>query len=235
MMRRIAMMMLLGCAGVLPGCAGAPKNIDLPASYWDTPHGKIGLAMVTYPEATASREGPQGLLDLALNAYFSKHATAATRSANPEPFREEIFRRLTAGLSARGGEVVPIEGRVDLESLRMVKHGALEFPYDLTAIAERYGVAQIIFISVESYGTMRPYYGFLPVGDPLVFFRVGARMVNVRDHAILWRAAMEEDEGYAPILGEWDQPPDYPNLSQAMIRAVITATDFLDRRFFGER
>jgi hypothetical protein len=59
-------------------------------------------------------------------------------------------------------------------------------------------------------------------------------MLDLKTNALEWRAVMETQKAKTMIVGNWDQPPDYPNLTTAIRKSVKRARDFLVRDFFEQ-
>jgi hypothetical protein len=93
----------------------------------------------------------------------------------------------------------------------------------------------LILFDIKKYGTLRDYYGFIPLGDPLGLFMVNGMLINLEDNEYFWLVKMEEEESTQPVKGEWDEEPDYPNLTQAINRAMMYSQEFLEKYFFDKK
>jgi hypothetical protein len=57
-------------------------------------------------------------------------------------------------------------------------------------------------------------------------------MVDLKTNAILWRAIPEREQTLLPVAGEWDQPPDFRNVTASIQQSVSSAQAFLLKDFF---
>ena len=57
-------------------------------------------------------------------------------------------------------------------------------------------------------------------------------MVDLATNGLIWRARMDTLDGTVRVEGEWNQAPDFPNLTAAIYKSIDQAWDFLVKDFF---
>jgi hypothetical protein len=67
----------------------------------------------------------------------------------------------------------------------------------------------------------------------MAIFQAHGALIDLTSHEVLWRASMTVEQSVIRIEGEWDQPPDYPNITRAIRRAEHDAVVYLEDRFFA--
>ena len=73
-----------------------------------------------------------------------------------------------------------------------------------------------------------------PTAAPLAMFQVRGELIDLTNNQILWRASTAQKQNLVAIEGNWDQPPDYPNLTQAILRAEHDAVVYLQNASFSD-
>jgi hypothetical protein len=89
---------------------------------------------------------------------------------------------------------------------------------------------KLLIISIERIGATREYYGFIPLGAPKAVCALKGQLINLEDNKILWRYYAADIEN---VNGKWDQPPSYPNFSQALNKAINNSKEALMQDFFA--
>jgi len=105
---------------------------------------------------------------------------------------------------------------------------------DVTPILGKYGVDRLLLLSVDRFGAFRDYFVFVPTAAPLAMFQVRGELIDLTNNQILWRASTAQKQSLVAIEGNWDQPPDYPNLTQGIRRAEHDAVVYLQNAFFSD-
>jgi len=128
-----------------------------------------------------------------------------------------------------------LPGFLDPEKFPEWKDEVAEHPFDrdIRALAQSQGIDVLLLISVRRFGTIRPYYGFIPLGAPKGFFEVKGQMVDLKTNALIWQTVMPETEASVEAADPWDQEPTYPNLDAAIVKAMENGKAFLLRELFN--
>jgi hypothetical protein len=89
------------------------------------------------------------------------------------------------------------------------------------------GADQVLVLRLMYYGTSRSYYGFIPISEPQGFAAVDGSLID-KEHKILWNTGDSILDSFVkePVVGEWKQKPDYPNLIAASERALEKSQPF---------
>ncbi|NMO13513.1 hypothetical protein HPC49_09795 [Pyxidicoccus fallax] len=189
------------------------------------------------PPLQAYRGGSQGLLDEAINSAMSEGLGAHLQTLDASRFHtvaDEYVEKLNAwGFSARR---LPLP--VDLASLPAFKsESSGEFAErDLRSLGASGDIDTLILLSVYQCGTLRSYYAFIPLGAPVAICMSKGEMIDLKTNAVRWRAYPEMDASVTvKVSGEWDEPPDYRNVTAAIAQAITHAQGFLVKEFFGKR
>jgi hypothetical protein len=205
------------------------RNIQLEPSFWQNKNHKIGIALANYPAGGAHRSGPEGLLDMAINRAASSDFDTYFRTLTPQEF-SAFPDRLAERLQAMGFSATRIPTNLHIEQFPKLKDGPLS--NDFRQLATTYDIDMLLLLSVEKFGTIRYYQGFISMGAPKGLFQAKGQLIDLRSNALRWQAAMREDEGATSIDGEWPPAPDYTKFVDAMRRSERGAIYFLETRFF---
>lgn len=228
MSQRCRILAALGAALLATACA--PSRLTVKPEFWQDRQARIGIALTPRPEAAAHRVGAQGLLDIAINEGMTAGLRSHLRQVDVGPF-DLIRDRFVEELKKRGLNAVSLSGYLDPSAYptRAENAAKVENPYnrDLAALRADQKLDVLVLLQVRRYGTIRPYYGFVPLGSPQALFEVMGQMVDLRTGGLLWQIRMPEQQATVPVSGEWDDPPDYPNLTAALRAAIAKGGEFL--------
>lgn len=219
---------------LLAGCATVPeKTIVLPESFWQKKDVKIGVAMVASPKGAEHMVGPQDELDRAIARKIDARLASYLESVQPREFGQiaQTFAERLRGMGYTASVIAePLSSQ----------HAALETKGSTTAvdgiltpIRTKYGIDRLLLLSIDRFGAVRDYFVFVATAAPQATFQVRGELIDLTSNTMLWRVSMAENQNVIPIEGEWNQPPDYPNLTQAIRRAEHDALVFLENAFFS--
>ena len=222
-------------AGLLSACT--PARIAVNPTLWQQKTARVGVAVVKYPEPAAYKIGAQGLLDIAINAALAADLKAHLLTLKPDGF-DTTRANFSSELQRRGLQARVVDTPIDLEKYEEFEKpdGATGdyFDKDLKPLAGKETIDFLVLLSVNGFGTIRSYYGFIPLGAPQGYCRVSGRMIDLHSNQLMWRTTETEEDAMVTSLSPWDQEPNYPNLTLAINKAVTNAQEFLYRDFFGE-
>lgn len=217
---------------LLSGC-GATK-LSLNSSFWNTNKGKkIAIAIIELPKAGAYKEGQQGLLDMAINSVMAgsleSHLATLDLNSFTEVADEFITKFETFGLIAKKIEKQhPIKCSIETQNgVKILRHNA-------KTIIGNQDVDFVLLLEVKRFGTTRSYWGFIPTSDPWALCESRGYLINAKTNELLWTSEMIEKESKVKSIGEWDQSPDFPNLTKAISKSIDNAKAFLITEFFGK-
>jgi hypothetical protein len=222
-------------SALIAACATPPAStIVLPSSFWQEKAGKIGVVMVELPKGAVHMVGPQDALDRAIANAADAPLRSYLERVRPGEF-QQITEAFSARLRAQGYTVSVVAEPMELgqyDRLR-AKDAAKLADRDVTQILGKYGVDRLLLLSVDRFGAFRDYFVFVPTAAPLAMFQVRGELIDLTNNQILWRASTAQKQNLVAIEGNWDQPPDYPNLTQAIRRAEHDAVVYLQNAFFS--
>lgn len=224
---------------ILSSCA-TPKQVRISPVFWQQRDQTIGCAIAEHPKCNFLFEGGGGILDnliiYALNTDLIDHM----KTIDPSNFYkgQDLF---VEKLKADGFNVISVEDKINLKELPKSNMDISEYPErDYRSVGQEIGVDRLIVLTLLFCGAKRRYYGPSPMGEPMGTAEVQGEMVNVKTNKLLWRTEKIPYEGNSnakikvKALGEWKEPPKYPNLTRAAITAIDKAVIYLYKDFFGK-
>lgn len=231
-MQKIRRLSVVVFALMVSACAATPQFAARP-EFWSEKDRVIGVAIAKPPAAAAHKQGQQGLLDMAINAgmasdldtHLSKYDTAQIN---------ELADRMVVYLKGKGYNAKRIAEPVDIETLPKFeakdsgggKHYAVK---DFSAMKTAHGVDKVVLLSINSIGTIRNYYGFVPLGAPQGISNLSGQVINLHSNSLEWNQAASQ---VVPNTeSEWDMPPEYPGLTKAVNSAFEQSRNMLYNQF----
>lgn len=212
----------------LTGCATAPQRSVAWVSDPVGTEGKVGVVMTALPEVGTTLPGASCLLCLAAasvaNSKLSQHSKGLPVEDLPQ-----LKDKVAEGLRKKGTDVVVIDENLDVAKLpKAKKKGADLASKDFTSLRGKYGVDQLVVISINQLGFERAYAAYIPAGEPKAAVTGAGYKVNLTTNTYEW---------YQPVNvrisaeGNWDEPPNYPGLDNAYFQALEAAKDALLQPF----
>lgn len=215
----------------LTGCAGVQyKPVAVDPGFWQDRQSVIGVAAEKMPDADAHMLGAQGLLDVAINRGNAgqlieqlKRLDVGRAAAIPD--------NLASALARRGFKVEKL-ATLDISALPEFKPDANPEAYgprDFRGLRSK-GIERLLLVTVEKIGTMRNYYGFIPTSAPRALFAVKGQLVDLKTNRLIW---YDRHETTAAIPEPWDQEPNFPNVSTAVLKNMAEGAGLLERSLFA--
>jgi len=219
--------MLFTFAALVTACA--PRRIPLDPGYLRDTSRKIGVALTRPPVLAAHRAGAQGLLDMAINSAVDGNLESHLKTMGVGPL-DGLADACVERLKGRGLEA----RKIDPERLTAYRSLGFETPRpsDLRVLARNEGVDAIILLTPRC-GTIRSYYGFIPLTPPSGYCAFTGKLIDLKTGRTEWAGGFEGEEATIAAAGEWDQAPDYPNLTVAIQQAMTRAHDSMLAELFG--
>lgn len=224
----------LACAALvifLAACATPYKHKELSADFWTKRDVPMGVTLWKVQPAKATKLGPQGLLDVAINESVAN--TFGKRLAEADLSRiNAIPNNLEKRLSSRGFVVKTLENIEDDKSLpdfsdKPKGSGYAEKDY---RGYKSQGIERLLVIRVSEVGTRRSYYGFIPLGAPIATMVIRGQLIDVNTNEILWDNQIANTN---VIKEPWDQEPGFENLMVAVNTTVTDGSAKFERSFFA--
>ena len=231
MKRSAGILLALVAAVVLGGCAGIPqKPIAVDPTFWQDRSAVIGVASEKLPEADAEMMGQQGLLDVAINRGNAGKMIEQLKKLNLER-AAAISDNLSTALTRRGFKVhkLPTLDVAKLPEFKAEANPELYAAHDFRGLASN-GIDRLLVVTVEKVGTTRTYYGFMPTGAPRALFAARGQLVDLKTNKLIW---YDRQHSTAPVADPWDQEPDFPNVSSAVLKNMADGAGQLERSLFA--
>jgi hypothetical protein len=211
------------------GCATPPQApIPLAPQALKTAGTRIGVAMAPVPKVDTHLPGASCLLCLAAASVAN---SGLTRHAGTLPLEELPRLRLDLAerLRKQGLEAIVIEQDVKLDDLPAVSaQEPNRARRNFASLGEKYKLDKLLVIEITALGFQRTYSAYIPTGDPKSLFRASGYIVNLKDHTLEWYQPVEILKS---AEGPWDEPPQYPGLTNAYFQALEMGQDSLRKPF----
>ncbi|MGW8394445.1 hypothetical protein [Pseudoduganella sp. HUAS MS19] len=208
-------------AAFLTGCA-TPLQAPVPMGYrpFAEPGLRIGVAMSKLPKADTSFPGAEWPLCHAAAALAHARLTAHTRTL-PADDLAGLKDEIAQVLQRKGQIPVVIEEPLLVEQLpktsSTVRNAA---PRDYSALQARYRLDKLLVVELKELGITRAYSSYIPTGEPKGIVSGVSYMVDFKDHSYEWYLPLVQQKS---ALGNWDEAPAFPGLSNAYFQAIEAA------------
>lgn len=210
-------LILLGLS-FLVGCAKQP-NVPLADNFWQDKKQKIAVVTTKSPTPHVYQTGGEGLLDYAINSVanngLGEHLSSTDLTWYRKLPQNFVTRLKQSNVYAQAYDEQP-------------KSGAGHAQY--FSFARLQGADKLLLIDLEAVGVQRSYYSFVPTGDPKAYCVLKGELIDTNNNQVLWRY---KSDILQPIQGNWDQSPNYPNLTHALENAEALAEQEMIASFFS--
>ena len=228
-MKSSAVLLLLLVSAQLCGCAGNPQ---LPVPFADNAltaqSGRFGVAMTALPKVDTSFPGAGCLLCLATASAADSSLTKHTHMLAAEDLltlKDGIADRLRK----KGVEVSVIAENLNSRQLKDFPGGGVNVAKkDFRALKDKYKVDHLVVIDITSVGFVRNYAAYISTGDPVAELAGTISVVNLSTNAYDFFLQINQSKG---AEGAWNEPPDFPNLTNAFYSVVESGKDAVQHPF----
>lgn len=215
--RRAILALPLLCLALLTGCATPQPPVPMDQAFWNEKQERIGVAYTPLPAPTVALTGQQGLLDYAVNSGMASGLRAKVETWDTSSLRE-IPQQAAALLQEKGYTVVKLDEPINVEALKKVPSEKTGFTaMDFQPLKAQNQIDKLVLFSFASAGTTRSYYSVAPTSVPVAQIVVSTYVIDLDDNRMLY---------YQPKVfsraadGEWDEAPEFPNLTNAFYQAL---------------
>ncbi|MEM7147527.1 MAG: hypothetical protein AAF591_20595 [Verrucomicrobiota bacterium] len=216
-------LILIGLSIAIASCISTPSPVA--SSFWADPNAKVAIVLNTGPEhAYVYEEGSQGLLDLAIASAAEQSIRKHLKQLRPTAFAG-VADTFQSRLTADGATVTR-------PPLVLDKH---DNPDEWRRILNLTGADYLIHLRLKRFGFARAYMGFIPVGEPIAVCDVRGQMIDGTNLEVIWDTGSVTGAVREAVIGEWDQPPDYPNATETLARTLARSKKLLVDQFFEGR
>lgn len=229
-------LLLAGFAlAMLPACVSVTPNFAAKPEFWNEKNKIIGVAMEQLPKPTTFKAGNQGLLDVAINNAVASQLETHLNGLDISKI-SELNNQIAAYLREKGFTVKQIKEPIQvtaLPELDKTKEGDqskyVMADRDFTSLKQKYGVDKMVLISVVRVGTIRSYYGFIPISAPSGLCHLSGKVIDLSNNHLEWNQVVTETVANGD--GSWDVPPNYPSLTKAVYNALDESRNMLYNNF----
>lgn len=215
--RRAILALPLLCLALLTGCATPQPPVPMDQAFWNEKQERIGVAYTPLPAPTVALTGQQGLLDYAVNSGMASGLRAKVETWDTSSLRE-IPQQAAALLQEKGYTVVKLDEPINVEALKKAPSEKTGFTaMDFQPLKAQNQIDKLVLFSFASAGTTRSYYSVAPTSVPVAQIVVSTYVIDLDDNRMLY---------YQPKVfsraadGEWDEAPEFPNLTNAFYQAL---------------
>lgn len=211
--------LLIISSSFLFGCATPERNIRLAEEFWQNPKPKVAIARI-HPESKPCllKLGNQGLLDFAINSAVTNKLDRHLEKISFDWYHEELPQKFVTELKRRN-----ISAQIHEKSILPKQKKSA------SVIVEVAG-DKLLLLELQGLGAVRNYYSFIPSSAPKAYCNLKGELIDRQDKKVLWRHFAKIEE---VVQGEWDQPPHYPNLTNALKLAISSAQEEVIDSFFS--
>lgn len=231
MKKMLATVAMVGAVLLTAGCANVTPQVAVSSKFWENRQGTVGVVQTKLPTPGAFQEGAQGLLDVAINQGMASEMNKQIQAANLDR-ANAISDNFVKRLSDRGFTVKKLDTALDDSKLPdFKKEGSATGVFakkDYRGLKSE-GVERLLVVNVKRVGTVRPYYGFIPLGGPSAVFDVSGQLIDLNTNELLWN---HDASTRAAITDPWDQPPAFTNVLNGIRQEMEKGSTSFERNFF---
>lgn len=216
-------------AVLLSGCVAPPQApVQMAPDAFDTKAGRIGVVMTPLPKPDTQFPGAGCLLCLA--AANAAHTTLTGYTQTLSTAELGTLKKEVADLiRKKGGNVTVINEDLVLDQLPDASaKGANLALKDHTVLKKRYDVDKLVVLNILLLGVERPYSAYVPTSEPKGVLVGRGYLINLSNNTFEWHQNVRIVRA---ADGKWDEPPNFPGLTNAYFQAVETGKDELKNPF----
>lgn len=221
--------MLSAALLALGGCATKPQEpVVFAPTKISNPAVRVGVAMAPLPKVDTYFPGASCLLCLAAASVANSSLTSHTQKL---PFNElaNVKNEIADLLKKKGVNVKVIADPLVVADLPSFKSDAANMARkDFTSLKAKYDVDKLVVINIVTLGMWRTYSAYFPTSSPQAAVAGSGFMVNLADNAYDW---YEPISFYRSAEGAWDEPPNFPGLTNSYYQAIEATKDTLKKPF----
>jgi len=208
------------------GCGTVPHQdpVLLSANTLIASAGRVGVIMTPLPKVDTNFPGADCLLCYAAAAAMNSTLTDYVRTLPYEDL-PKLKSDIAGLLRKKGANVVVIEEDLDIKILPDYKSSEPNRAYkDFSPLKKKFNIEKLLVINISSLGVWRSYASYVPTSDPKMVLNGAGYLVNVNNNTYEW---------YMPIAitksadGQWDEPPQFPGLTNAYFQTLENGKDSL--------
>lgn len=206
----------------LSGCATVQHPVSLNTELLTNPQARIGIIVDTPLNTSLVFPGADCLLCLASASAFNSELSKFAKSLSTEELKT-LSVDLSAVFKSRNIDSLVIEEPLEIDKLPKTKKLGDGFAKrDFSVYAEKYQLQHLVVIDIHRAGLIRSYSSYIPLGPPQAEIWGDAYMVDLTTHKYDWYLPFEM---YLSASGKWDEPPEFPGLTNAYYQLLERVRD----------
>jgi hypothetical protein len=220
---------VIGALLALSGCVAPPQlPVPLAPAAVGATAGNVGVALNIVDKADTYFPGADCLLCYGLASAANSTLTAHVVK-QPIDDIVQFQADVVAALGKKQTSVVALPRTWKLENYPKVSSPQPNAAvFDFSALKKTDGLDRLLVINVTAVGVERTYASYIPTSEPKAFVLGSAYMVNLASNQYEW---------FEPIAvrraadGKWDEPPNFPGLTNALVQAIDSARTLILKPF----
>lgn len=200
----------------LGGCTAVQQPVPMDDALWSEKQEVIGIALVDVPKPAVVLAGQQGLLDYAVNSGLAAALRSKVETWEVSSF-SEVPKQVAEEISARGYKTKLLEAPIALAELQETKSKLGYAKRDFTPLKQEHQIDKLVVIALVNAGTFRTYYGMIPTSKPVAQINTLTQVIDLDDNRLLYYQPNTQNRS---AEGDWDEKPEYPNLTNAFYQAL---------------
>jgi len=199
----------------LTGCATVQPPVTMAPEVWQESNETIGIAVTELPKPDTVLAGNQGLLDLAFNASMASSLTNKVRTWDVNTLNDTPNQ--VQKILEHQGYKTKLLGKLDISKLKELPSKEGYAGLDYSTLKAKEGINKLILFLPTAAGTYRTYYSVMPTSDPIAQVGINSFVIDLDDNRLLHYQTVVMQRSAA---GDWDEGPEFPNLTNAFYQAL---------------
>ena len=214
---------------LLSACASNPQ---LAVPFGDNPlnaqSGRVGVVMTALPKVDTSFPGAYCLLCMAAASAANSSLTKHTHTLGAEDLLT-LKDTIAVRLRKRGVDATVIADNLDLKQLKDFSGGGVNVAKkDFRVLKDKYKVDHLIVVDITNLGFVRNYSAYISQGEPTAQIGGTISVVNLSTNTYDFYVSINQSK---VAEGAWDEPPNFPNLTNAYYAVVESGKDVVQNPF----
>jgi hypothetical protein len=222
-------LILVAMAVFTGGCATVPQMPLALSPTLATPQaGRIGVGMTALPKLDTQVPGASCLLCL-MAATAATSGITAHAATLPYENLPKLKNEIADLLRKKGADVIVIAENLDVGALPNASNGEPNAARkDFSALRQKYKIDKLLVVEIKLLGFTRSYSAYFPTSDPKSLLDGVGYIVNLANNTYDWYMPVSISKGTDQ---NWDEPPEYPGLTNAYFQTLEIGRDTFLRPF----
>jgi hypothetical protein len=206
---------------LVSGCGRANMKVPVPLG---ANNGNVGVVWKpTLEKPQYIQEGAQGLLEVvATNMIVGGPLPAKIETVTLNAYIEKYYlNEASSRLSGTKAKAFLVKTPLKNEDMKHVDaQSDRYFWIDFTSYKEKFGLDYVIYAEVKVQAKQY-YFSVIATSPPKGFTTLDVYVIQTKDNALVGEFHTKEE---VEPIGEWNEPPDYPKVIDAIEASIREAT-----------